>query len=42
MRVQPGLSGEVDMATPGLGAANGGGASKRQEAGSSVVGKGRR
>ena len=33
VRVQPGLSGVVDMAAPGLGAADGGRGSERQEAG---------
>ena len=33
VRVQPGLSGAVDMAAPGLGAADGGGGSERQEVG---------
>ena len=33
VRVQLGLSGAVDMATPGLGTADGGGGSERQEAG---------
>ena len=33
VQVQPGLSGAVDIAAPGLGAADGGGGSKRQEAG---------
>ena len=42
VRVQPGLSGAVDVAAPGLGTAKGGGGLERQEAGSSVVGKGRR
>ena len=39
VRVQPGLSGAVDVAAPGLGAADGGGGSDRQEAGSLVVGR---
>ena len=33
VRVQPGLTGVVDMAAPGLGATDGGGGSERQEAG---------